>query len=458
MKPHTTIGFSESRSDVASANLTQIGERAVVCLRISGGKHHGAITESASDTSVRAVETAARIGVPFVGILDTSGADITEGVAALHAWGCIAKALSEASGVVPTVLIVTGACVSGPALLLGIADIVIFTSEAFAYVSDPSAVRDFTGLEVSRADLGGVATQERSGVASFVVADESAALELVEHIFDYIPANHLEDPPYLASDDPMDRPCNEAVQIVPQQPNAAYDIRLLIQDVMDDGSLLEVRSHYAPNIVTAFAHLGGNPVGIVANQPMSRAGTIDIEASQKAARFVQTCDAFNISIVTFVDTPGFEPGKDLEWRGMIRYGAELVHAYAAASVPRLSVVIRKAYGGAYIVMDSKGLGNDWSAAWPKAEIAVMGSAGAVKILYGKKLAKITNDAERERQLNNSTAEYEEQFSNPRQAAELGYVDMVIQPVDTRSSLATALAHLSTKREDAVARKHSNTPL
>jgi acetyl-CoA carboxylase carboxyltransferase component len=261
----------------------------------------------------------------------------------------------------------------------------------------------------------------------------------------------------LAGDDPLDRPCRRAAGAVPDVARASYDVRTVLADVLDEGSLLEVRARYASNMVTAYGRLGGRSVGIVANQPHVRAGTLDIEASRKAARFVQHCDAFNLPILTFVDTPGFEPGKDLEWRGMIRHGAELVHAYAAATVPRICLVLRKAYGGAYIVMDSRELGNDACFAWPGAEIAVMGSKGAVQILFGKRLAAICDVEERDRERIALETDYDARFCSPVEAAERGLVDEVIDPHDTRRVLGAALAVHARKRETVVARKHSLSP-
>jgi acetyl-CoA carboxylase carboxyltransferase component len=399
------------------------------------------------------------LGVPVVGLIASSGADVTEGVASLHAWGRVAHALSRASGVVPTVIAVIGPCVSGPALLLGMADIVVMTEDAFAYVSGPDTVRAFTGVSVDHRALGGAALHERrSGVASLVVADEDEARDTIAMVLDYLPSNHLDDPPVLDGGDPVDRACERAATAVPTRPNASYDVRVVIEDVLDHDSFVELRAGHAPNLVTGLARLDGRTVGVIANQPQQRAGTIDIEASEKAARHVQWCDCFNLPLVTFVDTPGFEPGKDLEWRGMIRHGAELVHAYAAASVPRLCVVLRKAYGGAYIVMDSKGLGNDWCVAWPTAEIAVMGAPGAVQILHGRRLGGIDDETARASEQAVLVEEYETRFANPYVAAERGYVDDVIPASETRRVLASALRRLVYKREPLHTRRHANTPL
>jgi len=431
----------------ASAEVTDIGGRQVVAFRVAGGKHHGAIGVNGSATVERAVRLAGSLQIPLVGELDTSGAELRDGVAALHAWGRLARELVRISGVVPTLLAVTGACVSGPALALGLFDHVVMTEDAFAYVTGPESVEEFTGVRVTRNELGGAPVHgQRTGVASLVVSDDLAARDALAALLWYLPDHHLADTPRLESSDPTDRDCALAARVVPERATASYDVRTVVADVVDDASFLEVRPRYAPNLVTGYASIGGRAVGIVANQPNQRAGTLDIEASRKAARFVATCDAFNLPIVTFVDTPGFEPGRDLEWRGMIRHGAELVHAYAAATVPRLCVVLRKAYGGAYIVMDSRGIGNDLCVAWPGAEIAVMGAAGAVAILNkGRENAQLV-------------AEYRDAFENPYRAAERGFVDAVIAPHDTRRVLATALATLGEKRDTYVARRHSNTPL
>ncbi len=447
------------RSATVDAQLREIGGRTVSWFRVQGGKHVGAIGPAEGQTMERAIKLAGELGIPIVGVLASSGADVTEGVASLHAWGRVARELARASGVVPTLMAVIGPCVSGPALLLGMADVVVMTSDAFAYVSGPDTIRAFTGEDVDHRSLGGAALHEqRSGVASMVVHDEEAALDALAMVLDYLPSNHLDDPPIVDTGDPIDRDCDRAAGAVPARPNASYDVRVVVEDVLDHDSFVELRARHAPNLVTGIGRLDGRTVGVIANQPQQRAGTIDIEASEKAARHVQWCDCFNIPLLTFVDTPGFEPGKDLEWRGMIRHGAELVYAYAAASVPRLCVVLRKAYGGAYIVMDSKGLGNDWCGAWPTAEIAVMGAPGAVQILHGRRLREIDDEGAREVEQTALVEEYESRFTNPYVAAERGYVDDVLAAGDTRRVLGTALSRLGTKREPHRYRRHGNTPL
>jgi acetyl-CoA carboxylase carboxyltransferase component len=448
-----------SRADeAASAAVRELDGRRVVRFRIAGKTHHGAIGARGGGTVERAVQLAGELLLPLVGELDTSGAELRENVASLHAWGRLARQVASVSGVVPTMLAVTGACVSGPALALGLFDIVVMTEPAFAYVTGPDAVSEFTGVRVTREELGSSGVHaRRSGVATLVVDDDQAAIDALADVLSYLPDHHMQDPLREGCIDPRDRDCPRAASAIPDRPTASYDVRTVIGDVVDDETFLELRALHAPNLVTGLARIDGRSIGIVANQPQQRAGTLDIDASRKAARFVAWCDNFNIPIVTFVDTPGFEPGKDLEWRGMIRHGAELVHAYCAASVPRLCVVMRKAYGGAYIVMDSRGIGNDLCVAWPSAEIAVMGSAPAVRVLNGKRLAAMPAE-ERMTVETELVAEYEAAFSNPYRAAELGLVDAVIEPAATRRTLCDALEALAQKRDIQPRRKHSNTPL
>ena len=456
----TRVPVSGGRTDTAAtAWIGELHGRSVARFRIDGGKHRGAIGPAEGETVQQLVRQAIDAGIPILGVMSTSGADVHTGVASLHAWGLMARALASASGVVPILLAVTGPAVSGPALMLGLADFVVMTDEAFAYVSGPDGVLAFTGISLTSAKLGGAAVHEqRTGLSCLVARDEDDALAALADILSYLPSNHLDDPPVLICDDPIERLCTKSVDIVPALGTSSYDVRGVIQDVCDGESFLELQPLHAPNIITGFARLGGRPIGVVANQPNQRAGTLDIEASRKAAAFVQFCDAFNVALLTFVDTPGFEPGKSLEWRGMIRHGAELVHAYAAATVPRLCVVLRKAYGGAYIVMDSKKLGNDLCLAWPSAEIAVMGAPGAVQILFSRRLAGIDDEAERSRVRAELEADYAERFCTPDVAAERGYVDDVIDPRDTRRVLTHALACLGRKLELPTRAKHTNAPL
>jgi acetyl-CoA carboxylase carboxyltransferase component len=408
------------------------------------------LTSTSSEQFVVAAAAARQHRMPLVLVLATSGADINEGIPSLHAWGRVASALTACSGVVPTAVIVSGPAVSGPALLLGIADLTVMTETSYAFVNGPTMVEEFTGVSISVEELGGAGHHARyTGVATSVVADRAAAVEMVGELLGYLPDHVDAEPPRVSTDDPADRRCPEAGQLIPATSTGSYDVRQVAAAIVDEGSMLELRDRWAANIVTAFATIDGRPVGIVANQPIILAGTLDIPASQKAARFVALCDAFNLPIVTLVDTPGFYPGKDLEWRGMIRHGAQLVYAYARATVPRICVILRKSYGGAYIVMDSKTMGNDLCLAWPWAELAVMGAGQAAAILQRRATPEERAAFE---------ADYAERLLNPYVAAERGLVDAVIDPADTRAEIAAALEVLQDKREALGGRKHGNSPL
>ena len=425
-------------------------DREVVWLDIDGSFHKGALSAAASHVIAVAAQTARTKGLPLVTQIESSGADIVEGIAALHGWGTAAKALAECSGVVPTISIVTGPAVSGPALLIGLSDFVVMTEDSYAFVSGPTMVAEFTGIAVSTDELGGATTHARhSGAATVVVPDLATATTWVEELLEYLPSNVDQLPATTPTDDPDGRLTPEAGALIPEVSTGSYDVRDVIASLADDGIYLELKPRWAGNVITAFAHMGGYSVGIVANQPIALAGTLDIPASQKAARFVAFCDAFNIPVITLVDTPGFYPGKDLEWRGMIRHGAQLVFAYARATVPRICVILRKSYGGAYIVMDSKKMGNDLCLAWPWAELAVMGAGQAAAILQ-------RNATPEERAA--FEADYSERLLNPYIAAERGFIDAVIDPADTRAEICAALHMLRDKRERLVSRKHDNTPL
>lgn len=434
----------------ARVDLRDLGGRTVVWLDVDAALRRGALSSAASSMIEAAADIARTKGFPLVAVMGSAGADIGEGFSALHGWGQAAKALTDCSGVVPTIMIVNGPAVSGPALLLGVADHVVMTEAAYAFVSGPTMVADFTGVVMDNEELGGSASHARySGAASIVAPDLDSAVTAVEQLLSYLPDNLDEEPPRFASDDDPERATPEAGALLPHSSTGSYDVRNVIQVLADDGELFELRARWASNIVTAFATFGGMPVGVVANQPISLAGTLDISASQKAARFVSFCDAFNLPILTLVDTPGFYPGKDLEWRGMIRHGAQLVFAYGRATVPRICVVLRKSYGGAYIVMDSKTMGNDLCLAWPSAELAVMGAGQAAAILQRRATPDERAAFERD---------YAERLLNPYIAAERGYIDGVIQPADTRREICAAFMMLADKRETLQSRKHDNTPL
>jgi len=429
--------------------VRDLGGRRVVVVDIAG-EDRGALRPADGENLAIAARTARDQRLPLVCFVESSGAAIDEGVGAVHGWGTAAREFVACSGVVPTIFCVTGPTVSGPALLLGLADLVVMITDTYAFVSGTHMVRQFTGEELSNEGLGGASMHERtSGVAHFTVADRAEAEDLISELLSFLPDHTDQVPTGWPCSDPVDRPTPEAGDLIPETPTGSYDVRDVLACVVDDGHLLEPRAQWAPNLVTAFASIGGRPVGLVANQPQSVAGTLDIAASQKGGRFVSFCDAFNLPLVTFVDTSGFYPGKDLEWRGMIRYGAQMAFAYARATVPRVCLTLRKSYGGAYIVMDSRYMGNDLMLAWPTAEIAVMGAKGAVEILHRQ-----ADEAERE----DLVAAYEERLLNPYIAAERGSVDRVIEPADTRSELAAALDILSEKRERLPRRRHDNTPL
>jgi acetyl-CoA carboxylase carboxyltransferase component len=394
--------------------------------------------------------------IPFVVVLASSGADVSGGVASLHGWGTAAQAITQCSGVVPVVVVVTGPALSGPALLLGLADLVVMTTDAFAYVSGPAMVEEFTGVRIGVQQLGGISMHARSsGLCAIESSSEEEAMAHVEHLLGLLPSNTDELARVVPSNG-YEVPTREVGadpgplrELIPDRTTSSYDVRRVAAALADGFEITELWTRWSPQLVTALGRIGGRTVGFVANQPQALAGTLDIAASQKGARFVRFCDAFNLPLVTLVDTPGFLPGKQLEWRGMIRHGAELAFAYAEATVPRVCVILRKAFGGAYIVMDSKGLGNDLCFAWPGAEIAVMGAEGAVQILHRRA------DLEAQEVLRE---EYSERYLTPWQAAERGFVDAVIDPDDTREAVADALRALETSRELLPGRKHTVGPL
>ena len=445
------VHLSRKVPGAASAALRLLaGGRRVVWAEAQDTVHKGALSSAASGVLRNAAIMAREKRLPLVLAMASSGAEIREGVSALHGWGEAAHEITKCSGVVPTIAIVDGPAVSGPALLIGLCDMVIMTNDSFAFVSGPTMVAQMTGVEVSNEELGGTDIHSRqSGVANLVASDMAHAVELLNEVLRYLP-NHVDELTAIAdTGDSANRQCPELNTILPASPTGSYDVRHVIESIVDDGAHLELRAGWANNVVTTLATIGGRAVGIVANQPLALAGTLDIQASQKAARFVAFCDAFNLSIVTLVDTPGFYPGKDLEWRGMIRHGAQLVFAYGRATVPRVCVILRKSYGGAYIVMDSKRMGNDVCLAWPTAELAVMGAGQAAAILQRRATPEERAAFE---------ADYEERLLNPYVAAERGYVDGVITPAETRSEVLAALDMLSNKREKFPRRKHDNGPL
>jgi propionyl-CoA carboxylase beta chain len=403
------------------------------------------------------MDLAVRYGCPVVGINDSGGARIQEGVVSLAGYAEIFWRNVQASGVVPQVSLVMGPCAGGAVYSPAITDFVLMvegTSNMF--ITGPDVVKTVTGEDVSFEELGGADTHAtKSGVAHFIAPDEQSCIDDARYLLSFLPQNNLEPPPYTPPSDPVDREDASLDTIVPDNPHRPYDIKDVIERVVDGGDFLEVQRNFAENIVCGFARLGGYAVGVVGNQPAALAGVLDIDASVKAARFVRTCDAFNLPLVTFVDVPGFLPGTAQEWGGIIRHGAKLLYAYAEATVPKLTVITRKAYGGAYDVMSSKHIRADFNAAWPTAEVAVMGPEGAVNIVFRRELESAADPEARRAEL---IAEYKERFANPYTAAERGYVDDVIPPRHTRPWLVSALETALPKREPRPQRKHGNIPL
>ncbi|MEZ5286276.1 MAG: acyl-CoA carboxylase subunit beta [Vicinamibacterales bacterium] len=400
---------------------------------------------------------AVRAGCPIVGLNDSGGARIQEGVVSLGGYADIFLRNTLASGVVPQISAIMGPCAGGAVYSPAITDFTIMVKEtSYMFVTGPDVIRTVTHEDVTKEALGGAMTHnEKSGVAHFAVGDDQECILLIRELLSFMPGNNLDDAPRKAGDDPADREDEALDHLVPSSPNQPYDMLDLIHAVADEGYFLEVHQHYAKNIVVGFARLGGRPVGIVANQPAHLAGTLDIDASVKGARFVRFCDAFNIPLVTFEDVPGFLPGTVQEYGGIIRHGAKLLYAFAEATVPKVTVITRKAYGGAYCVMASKHIRTDFNYAWPSAEIAVMGADGAVNILYKREIEKAADPAAMRQQ---KVAEFREKFANPYVAAEKGFVDEVILPRTTRRKLIQALATLETKRDTIPPKKHGNIPL
>ena len=417
----------------------------------------GSLGEVFAEKVVKVMDLAERMGIPVVGLNDSGGARIQEGVVSLGGYGEIFLRNVRASGVVPQLSVIMGPCAGGAVYSPAITDFVVMVQDtSHMFITGPDVIRTVTGEEVTFEDLGGAgAHASKSGVAHLTAASEEEAIDEVKVLLSYLPANNLEMPPRYAADDDPERLVPELDTFMPDSPNVPYDVRDVIRAVVDDEEFMEVHERFAQNIVVGFARVEGSSVGIVANQPQHLAGVLDIESSEKAARFVRTCDAFNVPVVTFVDVPGFMPGVDQEHNGIIRRGAKLLYAYAEATVPKITIILRKAYGGAYDVMGSKHLGADVNLAWPTAEIAVMGAKGAVSILYRRELAAADDpDA--------MHAEFEQVYArdlaNPWKAAERGYVDAVIEPSRTRVELVRALRFTATKREQRPARKHGNIPL
>ena len=417
----------------------------------------GSLSEAYARKICKIMDLAMKTGVPIIGLNDSGGARIQEGVVSLAGYADIFLRNTLASGVVPQISAVMGPCAGGAVYSPAITDFVFMVKHSsYMFVTGPDVIKAVTHEEVSFEELGGASTHgTTSGVAHFAVDSEDECLALIRELMTFLPQNNAEDPPVRPCVDPPERADEELQSVVPDQPNRPYDIKDIVRPVLDERYFFEVQAEYAPNIVIGFGRLGGRPVGIVANQPASLAGCLDISASLKAARFVRFCDCFNIPLVTFVDVPGFLPGTAQEFGGIIKHGAKLLYAYCEATVPKLTVITRKAYGGAYDVMSSKHIRGDVNFAYPTAEIAVMGPEGAVNILYKREMDAAKDPAALRQE---KTREYREKFANPYIAAEGGYVDEVIEPRDTRRRLSQALDVLHTKRDTNPPRKHGNIPL
>jgi propionyl-CoA carboxylase beta chain len=417
----------------------------------------GSLSEVFAEKICKVMDLAVKYGCPVIGINDSGGARIQEGVVSLAGYAEIFWRNVRASGVVPQMSLVMGPCAGGAVYSPAITDFVLMVEgSSYMFITGPDVVKTVTGEEVSFEELGGAAAHAaKSGVAHVVAPDEETCLEDARYLLSFLPQNNLDPPPYATPSDPPDREAVELDALVPDSPNKPYDMKGVIERVVDDGDFFEIHARYAENLVCGFARLAGHVVGVVGNQPRSLAGVLDIDSSVKGARFVRTCDAFNIPLVTFVDVPGFLPGTAQEWGGIIRHGAKLLYAYAEATVPKLAVITRKAYGGAYDVMSSKHIRADFNFAWPTAEVAVMGPEGAVNIVFRKELEAAEDpDARRDELI----ADYRRRFANPYVAAERGYVDEVIEPRRTRRVLVSALETALTKREARPKRKHGNIPL
>src|SRR4051812_29508842 len=417
----------------------------------------GSLGEVMAEKMCKVMDLAAKIGCPVIGINDSGGARIQEGVVSLGAYGDVFLRNVRSSGVIPQISIIMGPCAGGAVYSPAITDFIFMVKEtSHMFITGPDVIKTVTGEEPTFEELGGAMTHNtKSGVAHFASDDEDACLEDARYLMSFLPQNNLELPPRVEPSDDPERIEMDLDSIAPDSPNKPYDMRSVVRLIVDDGEFFEVHEHFAPNIICGYSRLNGYPVGIVGNQPSQMAGVLDIDASEKAARFVRFCDAFNIPLITFTDVPGFLPGTTQEWGGIIRRGAKLLYAFTEATVPKITVITRKAYGGAYDVMNSKHMLADFNFAWPQAEIAVMGPEGAVNIIYRRDIGKSPTPEERRSKL---IDDYKARFANPYAAAERGYIDDVIQPHETRPRLIKALETLRTKRVERPKRKHGNIPL
>jgi len=420
----------------------------------------GSLSETMALKICKVMDMAMKMGAPIIGINDSGGARIQEGVTSLAGYAEIFERNILASGLIPQISAIFGPCAGGAVYSPALTDFILMTEQnSYMFVTGPKVIKSVTGEDISVEDLGGANVHSsKSGVSHFKVETEEEGLLLIRKLLSYLPQNNLEEPPLVANFDPIDRVDDKLNTIIPDNPNQPYDMKEIIQSIIDNGEFLEVHQQYARNIIVGFARMNGASVGIIANQPNFLAGVLDCDASRKAARFVRFCDAFNIPLITLVDVPGFLPGSGQEYAGIITHGAKLMFAYGEATVPKITVTIRKSYGGAHDVMSCKQLRGDFNYAWPTAEIAVMGASGAIEILEGRKITAITDPQEKEKYIVKKVEEYNETFANPYQAASYGYIDDVIEPRDTRFRVIRALETLQTKKVVNPLKKHCNIPL
>ena len=420
----------------------------------------GSLSETFAKKVCKIMDQAMKVGAPVIGFNDSGGARIQEGVKSLAGYAEIFQRNIEASGVIPQISAVFGPCAGGAVYSPALTDFIIMSKDtSYMFVTGPKVTKTVTGEEITTEDLGGAQVHgTKSGVSHFIAENEEEGILIIRKLLSYFPQNNLEEPPQIECDDPINRMEDYLNDIIPENPNKPYEIKDIIHAITDNGEFLEVQRNYARNIITGFAKFDGISVGIVANQPNFLAGVLDINSSRKAARFVRFCDAFNIPILTLVDVPGFLPGSGQEYGGIIIHGAKLMFAYGEATVPKITITLRKSYGGAHDVMSSKQLKCDFNYAWPSAEIAVMGSAGAIKILEGRKIAEIEDKKEKAEYITKKEAEYNNKFANPYEAARHGYIDDVIEPRNTRFRVIRALKTLATKKDSNPPKKHSNIPL
>jgi methylmalonyl-CoA decarboxylase subunit alpha len=420
----------------------------------------GSLSEAYAQKICKVLDKAMKVGAPVIGINDSGGARIQEGVQSLAGYAEIFQRNIMASGVVPQISAIFGPCAGGAVYSPALTDFIVMSKKtSYMFVTGPKVVKTVTGEVVTDEELGGAMVHgSKSGVTHFVAEDEREGISLIRKLVSYLPQNNLEDTPLAPCDDPIDRLDESLNYFIPDNPNKPYDVKDIIHSIVDYGEFMEVARHYAPNIVIGYGRFNGMSVGIVANQPSYLAGVLDINSSRKAARFVRFCDAFNIPILTLVDVPGFLPGTAQEYGGIIIHGAKLLYAYGEATVPKVTVILRKAYGGAYDVMSSKHLRGDINYAWPTAEIAVMGPKGAIEVLQNKKISEIADDAERLEYVQKAEQEYKDKFANPYNAAKYGYIDDVIEPRNTRFRVIRAFQSLSTKKDSNPPKKHDNLPL